>query len=431
MTVAHTPYDPGAQRLSPTDVVRQRRHSRLAPWRWPLAVLAIGALSGLGWIVKPAAPKVDASGLFVDAVRRGEMVREVHAPGRLVPEEVRWLTAMSSARVEQVLLRPGARVEPETVVVELSNPDLELQLLEAQRQLAGARADLATLQANAQSSRLAQESVVASLRADLADARRREEADAQLAKRGFLSGLEMAQSQERARSLSGKLSFEEKRMDAQVHGSAAQAAAQRAQVQRQESLVEFRRAAYERLRVRAGMTGVLQELTLEPGQSVVPGALLAKVAGPERLKAEVRVPEIDAKDIVVGQAAKVDVRSGVVKGRVVHVEPAVQAGTVRVDLGLEGELPAGARADLTIEATIEIERLADVLYVTRPPGAQRNRELPLFRLTPDGTEARRTRVRIGRMSARLSEIAEGLAPGDRIVLSDTSAWDAWDRVRLR
>jgi multidrug efflux pump subunit AcrA (membrane-fusion protein) len=424
--------DFGGPILGNTDVARAPVRGIRRRVVWGIGI--VGLLVSLVLITstfRAAVPKVDAGGLFIDTVQRGEMVRSVQGAGQLVPEDIRWVTASTTAHVEHIRVRPGVTVEADTVLMDLSNPDTELQLLEAQRQLAAARADLANLEATAQNQRLAQEGVIVGLRADAADARRREEADVQLTKRGFLSELDMAQSRDRAQALANRLSFEEKRLLALGHGTDAQEAAQRAQVLRLGSLVEFRRAELDRLHVRAGMAGVLQELVPEAGQSVTPGAVLAKVARPDRLKAEVHIPEVEAKDLALGQKATVDLRTAVVQGRVTHIDPTVQAGAVRVDVSLEGPLPQGAKPDLNVEATIELERLPDVLYLGRPAGAQPGKDALLFKLVAAGDEARRTPVRLGRMSARFVEVLSGLSPGDHVVLSETSQWDLWDHVRIR
>ena len=406
------------------------RSRRRLLWFSGVGVAVVGlTLTGSLW--RTAAPKIDGSGLFIDTVRRGQMVRSVQGPGQLVPEEVRWVTATATAHVERVLVRPGASVEADTVLADLSNPDLELQALEAQRQLAAARAALANLDATSQRERLAQQSVIAGLRSDAAGARRREAADLNLMERGFLSTLEMAQTTDRSRTLASRLSFEEKRLLALERGMEAQGVAQRSQLQQLGSLVAFRKSQLDHLHVRAGMSGVLQELVLQAGQSVIPGAVLAKVARPDRLKAEIRIPEIEAKDLALGQDATVDLRSSVVAGKVTHIDPNVQAGTVRIEVSLEGALPKAARPDLNVEASIEIERVPDAVYVGRPTGAQQGKNVLLYKLAPGGDEACRTPVQLGKISARSVEVLSGLTVGDRVVLSDMSQWDHWDRLRIR
>jgi multidrug resistance efflux pump len=393
-------------------------------------VLLVGvslALRGLG----PAVPSVERGTLWLDTVRRGPMVREVLGQGKLVPEEIRWLTAKSSAQVERVLVKPGAVVRKDTVILELANAELELAALEADRQLSQAQAELVNLEASLNAERLGQESVVATLTSDLADAERRARADAELARRGFLSELEQEQTLGREGELRGRVAFEQKRLGALSHGSSAQLSAQRAQIDRLRSIAAFRHEQVDDLKMRAGVDGVLQELALEQGQSVLAGALLAKVVQPDRLKAEVRIPETQAKDVQIGQSATIDTRNGLIAGHVARIDPAAVAGTVRVDVTLDAALPQGARPDLNVEGTIELERLASVLLMGRPTVGQPHTTASLFKLDADGSGADRTRVRLGRSSVASVEIVSGLREGDRVILSELSEWDEVDRIRLR
>jgi len=418
-------------RFSPVDIPRDppKRTGRYAAYAAAGLIVLVGVTVGLRRL-RPAAPSVEKGTVWMDTVQRGPMVREVLGQGTLVPEEIQWLAARTSARVERVPVKPGAVVKADTIILELSNSDLELQALEADRQLAQAQAELVNLQASLNSQKLAQESTVASIGSDLADARRRARADEELAKKGFLSELEQGQTLGRANELSGRLEFEKKRLAAQSQGITAQVAAQRAQVERLRSIAQFRRKEVDGLKLRAGVDGVLQELSLQNGQAVAAGTLLAKVVRPDKLKAEIRIPETQAKDVVIGQKATVDTRNGVVAGHVVRIDPAAQAGTVRVDVTLDGPLPAGARPDLNVEGTIEIERLPSVLYVGRPASGQPGTTVGLFRLDADGTAAERTPVKLGRSSVKNIEIVAGLHEGDRVILSDMSQWDQVDRIRL-
>jgi HlyD family secretion protein len=272
---------------------------------------------------------------------------------------------------------------------------------------------------------------VATIGSDLADARRRARADDELAKKGFLSELEQGQTLGRANELAGRLEFEKKRLASQSQGIAAQVAAQRAQVDRLRSIAEFRRKEVDELKLRAGVDGVLQELSLQNGQAVSAGTLLAKVVRPDKLKAEIRIPETQAKDVAIGQKATIDTRNGVVAGHVVRIDPAAQAGTVRVDVTMDEALPAGARPDLNVEGTIEIERLQSVLYVGRPASGQPGTTVGIFKLDPDGVGAERTPVKLGRSSVKNIEILGGLREGDKVILSDMSQWDQVDRIRLQ
>ena len=418
-------------RFPPVDIPRTppKRAGRYAAYGVAGVILVIGVSVGLRRL-RPAAPSVEKGTVWMDTVRRGPMLREVLGQGTLVPEEIQWLAAKTSARVEKVPVKPGAVVKADTVILELSNSDLELAALEADRQLAQAQAELVNLQATLNGQKLAQESAVASIGSDLADARRRAHADEELAKKGFLSELEQGQTLGRANELAGRLDFEKKRLLAQSQGIAAQVAAQRAQVERLRSISQFRRKEVDGLKLRAGVDGVLQELSLQNGQAVQAGALLAKVVRPDKLKAEIRIPETQAKDVALGQKATVDTRNGVVAGHVVRIDPAAQAGTVRVDVTLDEALPAGARPDLNVEGTIEIERLASVLFVGRPASGQPGSTVGLFKLDADGAGAERTPVKLGRSSVKNIEILDGLREGDRVILSDMSQWDQVDRIRL-
>ena len=392
--------------------------------------LLVGASLGLREL-RPAAPSVDRATLWTDTVRRGPLVREVLGPGTLVPEEIRWLTARSSGQVERVLERPGARVRADSVVVQLSNAEIELATLEAERELSRAEAELVNLEANLNAEQLARESAAATLESDLADATRRAGADEELRRRGFLSELEQGQTLGRANELRGRLAFEQKRLGVLARGRHAQLAAQRAQIERLRSIADFKRRQVGELAIRAGVEGVLQELSLEQGQSVAAGALLGKVVRPERLKAELRIPETQAKDVKLGQAASIDTRIGRVAGHVARIDPAAQAGSVRVDVKLEGALPAGARPDLNVEGTVELERLPSVVFVGRPAVGQPGTSVSLFRLDADGGGAERTSVALGRSSALHVEVLSGLREGDRVILSELSQWDEVDRIRLR
>jgi HlyD family secretion protein len=381
--------------------------------------------------LRAAAPTVDRSVVWIDQVKRGPMLREVQGQGTLVPVDIRWITAVAPARVDRVRVLPGTKVQPDTILLDLLNPDVELQALEADRQLAQAQAELTNLEASLTNQRLAQESVVASLDSEHQEAQRRAAADEALAKKGFLSDLEMATSRDKASTLSGRKAFEEKRLGALAKGIAAQVQAQRQQVERLRSIAEFRHKEVDALHVRAGVAGVLQEMPLQPGQSVAVGAVVAKVAQPERLKAELRVPETQAKDVRIGQKASVDTRNCIVVGKVSRIDPAAVSGTVKVDVQFDGALPEGARPDLSVEGTIELERLDNVLYVGRPAFGQPDATVGLFKLVDDGDEAARTQVKLGKASVRTIEVKGGLAEGDRVILSDMTQWDSAERVRLR
>jgi HlyD family secretion protein len=390
----------------------------------------IGVSVGLHEL-RPAAPSVQRTSVWMDTVRRGPMVRDVLGQGTLVPEEVRWLAARSTAQVVRILVEPGAVVQAATVIALLENSELELAALEAERQLSQAEAELVNLQASLSAQELAQESAVATIASDLADAVRQARADDELARRGFLSVLEQEQTLGRERELRGRLEFEQKRRVALARGVQAQVSAQGAQIGRLRSIAEFRRQEIDGLQVRAGMDGVLQQLSIEQGQSVAAGAPLAKLVRPDRLKAEIRIPETRAADLQLGQPATIDTRNGIIRGHVARIDPAAQAGTVRVDVSLEQPLPAGVRPDSNVEGSIELERLPSVVFVGRPAVAQPGTTTTLFKLDADGNGAERTTVRLGRSSVTSVEILAGLREGDRVILSELSQWDDVDRIRLQ
>jgi HlyD family secretion protein len=407
-------------------VPRTRRHLL---YSLVAALALLGVSAGLRGL-RPAAPRVERSTVWLGTVQRGPLLREVEGQGTLVPEQIRWIAAKVNAQVERVLVKPGAAVMPDTLLLELTNPELQLQKLEADRQLAQAEAELTHLQASLNSQQLAQESLVATIASDLADARRRAQADEELAKKGFLSALEQGQTLGRASELSGRLDFEKKRLLAQARGIRAQVAAQRAQIERLRSIAEFRGKQVDGLEIRGGVGGVLQELPLQQGQAVASGALLAKVVRPDRLEAELHIPEARAKDVQIGQRASIDTRNGVAAGHVVRIDPAAQGGSVRVEVSFEAALPAGARPDQNVEGTIEIERLPSVVFVNRPAGGQPGTRVGLFKLDADGEGAERADVQLGRSSLKEVEILSGLREGDRVILSDMSQWGGVERIRL-
>lgn len=388
--------------------------------------------------IEPAAPSVERATLVVDTVRRGPLVRQVRAPGTLVPEHVRIISAVTAGRVEQRTVRPGTTVEPGTVLLELSNPDVQLQLLEAERQLAAAEASLVSQRTALVANRLAQEATVATVASEQAEAKRQADAIASLGERRLASTNEVARANDRAAEFGSRVRIERERLRLMGSTVQRQLALEESNVQRLRAIVQFQRDRVTSMRVTAGEPGVLQQMNLELGQWVVPGQELARVAQPGRLKAVLRVPETQARDVVVGQAVQVDTRlssgggaSSVVPGRVMRVDPAVQNGTVTVEVALEGALPKGARGDLSVDGTIELERLPDVLSVARPAYGQPESTVGIFRLEPDGAHAVRVPVQLGRASVNAVEIVRGLKPGDRIIVSDLSQFDGSERLRLK
>ena len=385
------------------------------------------ALGRLG----PAAPSVEKSTVYSDVVRRGEMVRRVRGPGTLVSERIRWIAALTAGRVERKLVEPGAEVDSGTVLLELSNPDVEVQALEAQRQLVAEQARLVDLETNLETQSLSQEALVATVHAQHAQALRAVQNNEELAEKGLVSDFELNNSRDRARELELRLDLEQRRLEVVTNAVSSRLAVQRAQVERLRSIAEFQENRVKSMNVVAGVDGVLADLPLEEGQWVSPGENLARVVQPGRLKAELRIPETQARDVAIGQLSLIDTRSDTIRGRVIRIDPAVQNGTVTVDVKLEGPLPKEARPDLSVDGTIQIDRLEDVLYVGRPAYGQANSLVGLFKVVEGGDAAIRVNVRLGKSSVNTIEIVEGLQVGDEVILSDMSAYDAHDRVRLR
>jgi HlyD family secretion protein len=380
--------------------------------------------------LKPAAPSVARSSVVIDTVKRGPMVRQVRGMGTLVPEEIRWIPAATDGRVERIVVQPGTRVEADTVLVELSNPEVEQRAIEAESQLHAAEAAYNELRVRLESQRLDQQAAAARVEAEHQQARLRADADDQLAKDGLVADMARKISRSTAAELENRVSIEHQRLAIAREAIKAQLQVQAAEVDQRRALARLRHGQLLGLKVRPGLAGVLQQISVEVGQQVTPGTNLARVAQPERLKAVIRVPETQARDLQLGQPAAIDTRNGIVAGRVSRVDPGAQNGTVTVDIALEGELPRGARPDLTVDGTVDIDRLADVVFVGRPAQGQPETQASLFRMEGDGTHATRVAVRLGRASVTAVEILDGLAPGDQVVLSDTSAFEKADRIRI-
>ena len=380
--------------------------------------------------LKPAAPSIERGTVWIDTVKRGSMLREVKGTGTLVPEEIRWIPATTSGRVERIVVEAGSRVESDTVILEMSNPELELAAMEAEAAAREAQARHQELAVNLESARLQQVSNAAQIQGDYEQAQLNAEIQGQMAKEGLTSNLKLKEAQFLERKLAGRNEIEQKRLAIADDANKAQLAVSRSQAERQQATARLKRAQAVALRVKAGVAGVLQMVNVEVGQQVGSGMNLARVARPEKLKAVVRIPETQAKDVQIGHKAAVDTRNGVIPAHVMRVDPAVREGTVTVDLALDGALPRGARPDLTVDGTIEIERLENVLYVGRPATAQPESTVGLFRLDGSQREANRTQVKLGRASVSTVEVVTGLAEGDRVIVSDTSEWDAHDRVRI-
>ena len=395
-----------------------------------IAVLCLGAITyGLSNL-EPAAPTVDRATVFIDTVKRGSMLRQVRGLGTLVPEEILYIAASDEGRVDRRLVQPGAKVKPDTILLELSNQRLEQEVLEAKSQLKAAEAIYANLQVQLETERLDREAAAAQVEAEFLQAKAQLDADERQAEGGLISQLALTKSRVDAEQLATRLRLERERLGIRRKSVEAQLAAQQAEIERVSGLHRLRRNQLEQLRVRAGIHGVLQQLEVEVGELVTPGKVLARVSNPKKLKAQLRIPETQAKDVQLGQKAEIDTRNGVVRGTVARIDPAVEDGTVTVDVKLVGALPKGARPDLSVDGTIELERLTDVLHVGRPVYGQPDSTIGLFKLEADSKHALRVQVTIGKMSVNLVEIRDGIEIGDQVVLSDMSAWDDFNRVRL-
>jgi HlyD family secretion protein len=410
------------------DIAKQKRKKRLI-----YAGLSVLALIGITLALarlKPAAPTVDRNLVWIDTVKRGPMVRQVRGLGTLVPEEIQWIAARTQGRVERIVLRPGAPVAPDSVILYLNNPTVTQAAIDADSDLKSAEAELVNLKVQLDRGVLDAEAARARAKSEFETARLQSEVNDELYKDGLVSSLELRRSKVAAEDADIRYVIEQKRYAFTKDSIAPQLSVKEASVERFRAQAKLRRDDAEALAVRAGMIGVLQVLPVEVGAQVQPGANIARVYDPARLKAEVKIAETQAKDILIGQLASIDTRNGIVEGRVARIDPAVQNGTVLVDVTLTGELPKGARSDLSIDGTIELERLDDVVFVGHPAFGSERSTVGMFKLDTDGVHAVRTPVQLGRSSVNTIEIVSGLQPGDRVVLSDMSQWDANDRIKL-
>jgi len=395
-----------------------------------LGAVAIIGLTAFVSQLEPAAPSVPRESVWIDTVRAGEMLRQVRGPGRLAPREIRWIAAQTAGRVERIVVRPGAEVKPDTIIVELSNPDLLQQTEESRFALDAAEADLAETELRLRSQQLDQRAAVGVARAEFESARLQAEAERDLAAEGIVPQIQYQRSELLTEQLRLRLEIEEDRLGQFSDTMSAQLAAERARVDQVRNAYERRLTQIEQLQVRSGLEGVLQEVQVEEGQRVELGANVARVARPDELQAELRIPETQARDVQMGQHVDVDTRNGIVAGVVTRIDPAVQGGTVLVDVELLGTLPRGARPDLSVDGTIEIERLEHAVFTGRPAYGQADSTIGLFKLEADGEHAVQVPVQLGRTSVNSVEIVQGLELGDQVILSDTSAWDDYDRIRL-
>jgi len=415
------------------DVPREGYARRQRIKRVCFLLLLIAVLAAVTWAfsrLEPAAPSVERASVWVGEVERGPMVIEVRGTGTLVPEEIRWIAASTEGRVERIPVLPGSAVTANTILVELDNPTLEREALDAELQLRKAVAELENLKVDIESQDLTQQSQAASVQAEYEQSRLEAELNEVLAKEGLVSERKSTLLKITEEALAKRHELEQKRLAMSSQSREARIAAKQAEIEQLRSLFELRRRQVETLQVRAGINGVLQETPVEVGQQIAAGHVLGKVAVPSHLKGELRIPETQVKDVRLGLPASVDTRNGVVAGKVVRIDPAAREGTVLVDVTFIEDLPEGTRPDQNIDGTIQIDRLEDVLKMGRPVFGQADTTIGVFKLVEEGEEAIRVPVHLGRSSVTTIQVVEGLEEGDQVILSDTSEWDEFDRIRL-
>lgn len=395
-----------------------------------VAVVVLGAITLFVMRLRPAAPLVD-SDPWQETVKRGDFVREVRGAGTLVPEDIRWIPARTSGRVERIVLRPGAEVKPDSVILVLSNPDLVQQVRTAELNWKSGQAQLDNRRADLRQQILTQTAAVKNAEQDFNLASSTLDANEELAKQNLISQVQLKQYRAQLEQARTRLDLAKSQLENSQSTMASQVAPQEADVTQRKAQYDLVREQLDELQVRAGMSGILQVVPVEQGQQVGAGAQLARVANPASLKAQLRISETQTKDLAYGQVADIDTRNGHVKGRVSRIDPAAQGGTVGVDITLEGALPPGSRPDLSVDGTITLERLTNIVYVGRPSFGQDNGSVGMFKVSADGKEAVRVTVKLGRSSVNTVEILGGLMPGDKVILSDMSQYDAFDRVRLK
>jgi HlyD family secretion protein len=394
-------------------------------------LLAVVSMAGIAVMrLEPAAPPVDRASVWIDKVKRGRMLRDVRGQGTLVSEDLRWIPATTTGRVERILLRPGTPVGADSVILQLSNPSLEQELEDAQLKLKAAESSLTSLRVQLEDEELQQRASAATIEADYKKAAMQADVNEQLSAQKLVSDLVLKQSQLDAEQLAVRNRIAQQQLAHAAESKSARLAERQSQVDQARALMTLKAREVDALRVRPGVAGILQVVPVDVGQQVTPGTNLARVVNPSRLMAEVKVPETQARDVQVGQRASIDTHNGVVSGSVTRIDPSVQNGTVTVDVAIDGPLPAGSRPDLSVDGTIELERLDNVLYVGRPAFGDENTSTTLFRVQPDGT-AVRVPVKFGRSSVSSLEILSGITEGDQVVLSDMSAWNEVDRVHIQ
>jgi len=421
---------PLAMDIARAEVKKQKRRKQ-ALIGVVLVVLAAAAFVGVSRL-KPAAPTVERSTVWTDTVKRGSMLRQVRGLGTLVPspEDVRQIPAETEATVVRILVLPGTQVKADTVLLQMSNPQTEQAAVDAQLQLKAAEAELRSLKVKLDSDLMTQKAGAATVGADYSQAQLQAETDKELYNLGVISGLTYKASSGKATELNTRNDIEKERLTINQQAIRSQLAVQEAKVDQMRTLAQLKEKQLDDLNVRAGIPGVLVDMPLQAGQHVQPGTMLAKVVQPEHLIASLKIPETQARDVQINEPATIDTHNGVVGGTVMRVDPAVQNGTVTVDVRITGELPKGARPDLSVDGTIDLEKLDNVLYVGRPAFGQENSTISLFRLDPAGQYATRVPVKVGRASVNAIQIEEGLHDGETVILSDMSRWDNTDRIRL-
>ena len=399
-----------------------------------LIVIGVAAIGGITYglsKMKPAAPTLDRSTSIIGTVKRGEMVREVKGNGTLVPQVTRWIPAPAEGRVEKILVQAGIEVSAGTVIVELSNPQMEQQALDAEFQVKTAEADAENLKTKLESDGMTQQSQIASINAEYSQAKLQLDSEESLAKQGLVAELPLKVSRVHVQDLANRLKVEQQRLAVIAKSVKAQMNAQKSRIDQLRALARLKNDQVEALKVRAGTSGVLQQVSVQEGQQVTPGVNIARIADPASLKAELKVAETQINDVKENQLAIVDTRNGLIHGRVSRIDPAAREGTFTVDITFTEALPGSARPDLSVDGTIELERLRNVLFVDRPAFGQAQQTVGMFKLTPDGQEAARTQVKLGRTSVSTVEILDGLREGDQVIISDTSSMDNYNRIRLR
>ncbi len=403
--------------------------------QWIVGAVGVAVL-GLAAVfvskLKPAAPTVDRAAVWTDTVKQGPLLRQVRGPGSLVPREdrIRLIPAETEATVVRIRVLPGAKVEPNTVLMDLVDPTVQQELLDAQLQLKAAQTDLTNIRAKLDSDLMTQKAGAATVRADYNQAKLQAQTDKSLYDLGVISGLTYNASKGKADELTTRDSIEKERLTVNEKAIATQVAVQQTKVAQAEALLALKQKQQDALSVKAGISGVLVDLPHQLGEHVAPGTTLAKVVQTDQLKASLKIAETQARDIQIGQPAEIDTHNGVIQGKVTRTDPAVVNGTVTVDVELEGTLPQGARPDLSVDGTIDLDRMANVLYVGRPAFGNENSTITLFKLSPDGKTAVRVSVKVGKASVNAIQVIEGLQAGDTVILSDMSRWDNTDRIRL-